>query len=248
MAPAQDTPKTFTQQRRKQSPSTRISVQEVTLNPTCVLLFCIGSVSTNFRHKVKGSPLSQPVTSSLIGHLVNDIEWPIARISFLSVAIFLRLRAFVCSPATCPSAPFRDKTTAAQAKVRAISEIVEQLVAGVKESREVNLPLIRRDACAKYSLARAPKLVEIISAVPDDYRDTLLPRCSILFQICRLLCARPMHCQACGFVSLTRDSVCCRCLPTCQQSQVPQRRLRFNSGGGRSITAGIGFTPDSSGL
>lgn len=63
-----------------------------------------------------------------------------------------------------------------QAKVRAISEIVDQLVAGVKESRDVNLPLVRRDACAKYSLARAPKLVEIISAVPDDYRDLLLPR------------------------------------------------------------------------
>lgn len=63
-----------------------------------------------------------------------------------------------------------------EAKVRAISEIVECLVAGIKESQEVNLPLVRRDACAKYSLARAPKLVEIISAVPDDYRDILLPR------------------------------------------------------------------------
>lgn len=65
-----------------------------------------------------------------------------------------------------------------QARLRAISEIVEQLVLGVKEGHDVNLPLVRRDACAKYSLARAPKLVEIISAVPDDFRDALLPRCA----------------------------------------------------------------------
>ncbi len=65
-----------------------------------------------------------------------------------------------------------------QARVRAISEIVDQLVRGVKENIDVHLPLVRRDACAKYSLARAPKLVEIISAVPDDFRDTLLPRCA----------------------------------------------------------------------
>mmetsp|Transcript_16028 Transcript_16028/g.48090 ORF Transcript_16028/g.48090 Transcript_16028/m.48090 type:complete len:578 (-) Transcript_16028:587-2320(-) len=63
-----------------------------------------------------------------------------------------------------------------EARVRAITEIVDQLVTGVKEGHDVNLALIRRDACAKYSLARAPKLVEIISAVPDDFRDILLPR------------------------------------------------------------------------
>lgn len=64
-----------------------------------------------------------------------------------------------------------------QARVKAISEVVEQLVRGVRGGLDVNVDAIKREAATKYSLARAPKLVEIISAVPDDFRDTLLPRC-----------------------------------------------------------------------
>ena len=67
-----------------------------------------------------------------------------------------------------------------QARVKAISEVVEQLVRGVRAGLDVNVDAIKREAATKYSLARAPKLVEIISAVPDDFRDTLLPRCENL--------------------------------------------------------------------
>jgi hypothetical protein len=66
-----------------------------------------------------------------------------------------------------------------QARVKAISEVVEQLVRGVRAGLDVNVDAIKREAATKYSLARAPKLVEIISAVPDDFRDTLLPRCAL---------------------------------------------------------------------
>ncbi len=83
---------------------------------------------------------------------------------------------------TAPQAPARGTGNIAscwlQARVKAISEVVEQLVRGVKAGLELNVDAIKREAATKYALARAPKLVEIISAVPDDFRDTLLPRCS----------------------------------------------------------------------
>lgn len=63
-----------------------------------------------------------------------------------------------------------------EARVKAISEVVEQLVRGAKAGQDVNVDALKKQAATKYGLARAPKLVEIISAVPDDFRDTLLPR------------------------------------------------------------------------
>lgn len=63
-----------------------------------------------------------------------------------------------------------------QARVKAISEVVEHLVRGVNAGHDVNVDVLKKEAATKYGLARAPKLVEIISAVPDDFRDTLLPR------------------------------------------------------------------------
>ena len=62
--------------------------------------------------------------------------------------------------------------------MKAISEVVEQLVRGVKQGADVNVDALKKEVATKYSLARAPKLVEIISAVPDDFRDTLLPKCA----------------------------------------------------------------------
>lgn len=67
-----------------------------------------------------------------------------------------------------------------QARVKAISEVVEQLVRGTKAGQVVNVDALKKEAATKYGLARAPKLVEIISAVPDDFRDTLLPKCALL--------------------------------------------------------------------
>lgn len=63
-----------------------------------------------------------------------------------------------------------------QARVKAISEVVEQLVRGAKAGQDVNVDALKKQAATKYGLARAPKLVEIISAVPDDFRDMLLPK------------------------------------------------------------------------
>eukprot|EP00898_Chlorokybus_atmophyticus_P002163 jgi/Chlat1/2948/Chrsp2S04682 len=61
-------------------------------------------------------------------------------------------------------------------RVAAIGEVVAALVAGVKDNRDVDLNAVKSAAAKKYALARAPKLVEIIAAVPEEYKPQLLPR------------------------------------------------------------------------
>lgn len=63
-----------------------------------------------------------------------------------------------------------------QARLRAISDIVGQLIAGLHTGKDVDLNQIKRIASTKFSLARAPKLVEIIAALPEEHRAALLPR------------------------------------------------------------------------
>ena len=63
-----------------------------------------------------------------------------------------------------------------EGRVRAIAEIVAKMIAGIKEGRDLNLNAIKSEASRKYGLSRAPKLVEIIAAVPDDFRDRLVPQ------------------------------------------------------------------------
>uniref|UniRef100_A0A7R9VYY6 Elongator complex protein 3 n=1 Tax=Chlamydomonas euryale TaxID=1486919 RepID=A0A7R9VYY6_9CHLO len=63
-----------------------------------------------------------------------------------------------------------------EARVRAVAEIVRLLIAGVKEGSDVDLNALKMGASRKYSLARAPKLVEIIAAVPEEFRGVLLPQ------------------------------------------------------------------------
>jgi len=69
-------------------------------------------------------------------------------------------------------APMRE----AEARVRAIAEIVSAMGRAVKEGRDVNLNALKNEISKKFSLARAPKLVEIIAAVPDEHRAVLVPQ------------------------------------------------------------------------
>ncbi|KAG7673503.1 hypothetical protein KSW81_006709 [Nannochloris sp. 'desiccata'] len=66
--------------------------------------------------------------------------------------------------------------TEQEARMRAVSEIVNALVAGVKAGQDVDLNAIKRDASIKYSVAHGPKLVEIIAALPEEHRQELLPQ------------------------------------------------------------------------
>ena len=60
--------------------------------------------------------------------------------------------------------------------MRAVSDIVNALVAGVKAGKDVDLNAIKRDASIKYAVAHGPKLVEIIAALPEEHRQELLPQ------------------------------------------------------------------------
>lgn len=64
-----------------------------------------------------------------------------------------------------------------QARMRAITDVVSALVQRVKSGKDVDLNAIKREAAIKYTLSRAPKLVEIIAALPEEHRAVLLPQC-----------------------------------------------------------------------
>lgn len=57
-----------------------------------------------------------------------------------------------------------------------VSEIVSHLILAHKEKRDVNLNKLRGSISAKYGLSSQPKLVDIIAAVPLDYKDALVPK------------------------------------------------------------------------
>jgi len=60
--------------------------------------------------------------------------------------------------------------------VRAIAEVVQVMIEGVREGRVINLNAVKNEAARRHGLKRTPKLVELISAVPDEHRDALLPQ------------------------------------------------------------------------
>ncbi|EFJ47119.1 hypothetical protein VOLCADRAFT_61745 [Volvox carteri f. nagariensis] len=63
-----------------------------------------------------------------------------------------------------------------EARVRAIAELVSALVSGVRDGRDVDLNQLKCEISRRYRLARSPKLVEIIAALPEEHRAALLPR------------------------------------------------------------------------
>jgi elongator complex protein 3 len=56
------------------------------------------------------------------------------------------------------------------------SDIVSELVKGVKENKDINLNALKSRMARKYKLPTQPRLVDIISAIPDDYKNQLLPK------------------------------------------------------------------------
>ncbi|KAK8692998.1 hypothetical protein V6N13_070598 [Hibiscus sabdariffa] len=66
--------------------------------------------------------------------------------------------------------------TEEEARVRAIAEIVNSMVELSRKNQTVDLNAIKSAACRKYGLTRAPKLVEMIAALPESDRESLLPK------------------------------------------------------------------------
>ncbi|TPP64478.1 Elongator complex protein 3 [Fasciola gigantica] len=62
-----------------------------------------------------------------------------------------------------------------QIMVITISEIVAELVKAVNEKRDVNLNKLKSSVSSKYGLSSQPRLVDLIAAVPAEYKHVLLP-------------------------------------------------------------------------
>jgi elongator complex protein 3 len=63
-----------------------------------------------------------------------------------------------------------------EARIQAIAEIVSSMVEGCKRGESVDLNALKSSACRKYGLSRAPKLVEMIAALPESEKALVLPK------------------------------------------------------------------------
>ncbi|GLJ31984.1 hypothetical protein SUGI_0643740 [Cryptomeria japonica] len=90
--------------------------------------------------------------------------------------------------------------TEEEARVRAIAEIVGGMVEGCCKGEDVDLNAVKANACRRYDLSRAPKLVEMIAALPENDRAMVLPK----------LRAKPM-CTASGIALVAIMSKPHRC-------------------------------------
>lgn len=60
--------------------------------------------------------------------------------------------------------------------VKTCAEIVNELVYAVENKKDVNLNGLKHRIARKNKLTCLPKLVDIISAIPDQHRTALLPK------------------------------------------------------------------------
>lgn len=60
--------------------------------------------------------------------------------------------------------------------LKACSEIVAELICGIKENKQMNLNAIKSRIAKKHKMPNTPKLTDIIAAIPEDYKQALLPR------------------------------------------------------------------------
>ncbi|KAB2633220.1 hypothetical protein D8674_029467 [Pyrus ussuriensis x Pyrus communis] len=58
----------------------------------------------------------------------------------------------------------------------AFAEIVSSMVDLSRKGQNVDLKALKTTACRKYGLSRAPKLVEMIAALPESDPEALLPK------------------------------------------------------------------------
>jgi elongator complex protein 3 len=60
--------------------------------------------------------------------------------------------------------------------LRVTASIARELIEAHEEGKNVHLNEVRSRISKKYGYAGVPRLVDIISAVPDDYKKVLLPK------------------------------------------------------------------------
>uniref|UniRef100_A0A8C4QC90 Elongator complex protein 3 n=1 Tax=Eptatretus burgeri TaxID=7764 RepID=A0A8C4QC90_EPTBU len=64
----------------------------------------------------------------------------------------------------------------AQLMLMSITDIIKQLINAHEQKKDVNLNSIKAKTASKYRLSSQPRLVDIIAAVPQQYRKVLLPK------------------------------------------------------------------------
>ena len=57
-----------------------------------------------------------------------------------------------------------------------VSEIINELIAAHARKEDINLNKLKSAISRKYGLSSQPRLVDIIAAVPANYRDILIPK------------------------------------------------------------------------
>lgn len=60
--------------------------------------------------------------------------------------------------------------------VKTISEVVQILIQAHKEGRSVNLSTIKSQCSRRNGLSSIPKTVEIIAAIPENWKKFILPK------------------------------------------------------------------------
>ncbi|XP_050295736.1 elongator complex protein 3 isoform X2 [Anthonomus grandis grandis] len=66
--------------------------------------------------------------------------------------------------------------TIEEKKVMTVAEVVQELIKAHGAKRNVNLNALKHKVASKYGLATSPRLVDIIAAVPQDYKKILVPK------------------------------------------------------------------------
>ncbi|KFR10883.1 Elongator complex protein 3, partial [Opisthocomus hoazin] len=64
----------------------------------------------------------------------------------------------------------------AELMMMTIADIIKQLIEAHEQGKEVNLNKLKTKTSAKYGLSAQPRLVDIIAAVPPQYRKALVPK------------------------------------------------------------------------
>ena len=62
-----------------------------------------------------------------------------------------------------------------EARLRTVKDVVEQMIAAVKANQTLNLNNAKNKASKKYGVDGTVRLTEIISAVPEEHKKSLLP-------------------------------------------------------------------------
>lgn len=70
----------------------------------------------------------------------------------------------------------KNKAISNSTNVQVVAEIVQELIKAYEQGRTVQLSSVRKRVLGKHRTKTAPKLVEIIAAIPSEYKESLLPQ------------------------------------------------------------------------